>query len=609
MQILPPIHDTDLSPSLTAKVDQDRLRILFEHLPASLIGSLLLVFGLGWMMGQLISPEAAWVWMAIKLVTVALRGAHLVWGHGHPDRTADPRAYLRGMRWLVAIDGLAWGMAAWYFTPPENLDAAVVVLGCLLGLSAMASYSLAIDFRTLSAFIVPILGPCVPFCLTRPDIMGHFGAVAMGAFLLMLISQGWRVQNRVHELLRLRFVNEEIAQQREQALEEARQHSEARSRFLATVSHEMRTPLHGMLGLTRLLRHEDPRDDQAERLRLIERSGEHLLMVINDVLDFSRMEAGRMQFQSRPFDLSRVLEDVEGIFQVLARRKGLSLTLTSNWEGPMPLIGDPGRIRQVLHNLLGNAIKFTERGNIQVHAWHREAGRFDLVVRDTGPGIDEADRQRIFEAFTQGESGLSRARGGTGLGLSIARQLCQGMGGDLVCESIPGVGSTFTASVQCEVSPELLVPARDTDSPRPPEFADSGWLTLGARVLLVEDNPVNVVVAEAMLRNLGYEVHTVGDGLQAVHWLSQHSCDVVLMDCAMPVMDGFDATREIRRREQQGGVSRLPVVALTAHLAAEERERCHEAGMDDFLSKPFDADDLQRVVERCLTQGALLRTL
>ena len=273
MQILPPIPVADLSPSLTAKVDQDRLRILFEHLPASLIGSLLLVFGLGWMMGELISPQAAWIWMAIKLVTVALRGVHLVWGRGHPDRTADPRAYLRGMRWLVALDGLAWGMAAWYFTPPENLDAAVVVLGCLLGLAAMASYSLAIDFRTLAAFIVPILGPSVPFCLTRPDIMGHFGAVAMGAFLLMLISQGWRVQNRVHELLRLRFVNEEIAQQREQALEDARQHSEARSRFLATVSHEMRTPLHGMLGLTRLLRHEDPRDDQAERLRLIERSG------------------------------------------------------------------------------------------------------------------------------------------------------------------------------------------------------------------------------------------------------------------------------------------------------------------------------------------------
>jgi CheY-like chemotaxis protein len=170
------------------------------------------------------------------------------------------------------------------------------------------------------------------------------------------------------------------------------------------------------------------------------------------------------------------------------------------------------------------------------------------------------------------------------------------------------MGSTFTATVVCEVSPDLLVPQPE-ELARPADFSDSGWLTLGARVLLVEDNPVNVVVAEAMLRNLGYEVHTVADGLQAVHWLSHHSCDVVLMDCAMPVMDGFEATREIRRRELQAGASRLPVVALTAHLAAEERERCRDAGMDDFLSKPFDADDLQRVVERCLTQGALLRTL
>ena len=212
---------------------------------------------------------------------------------------------------------------------------------------------------------------------------------------------------------------------------------------------------------------------------------------------------------------------------------------------------------------------------------------------------------RIFEAFTQGEVGLVRQTGGTGLGLSIARQLCQAMGGDLVCDSIEGMGSTFTATVVC--TDVAVHPDIDLSTPVP-TTADSGWMNFGTRVLLVEDNPVNVLVAEAMLRNLGYEVSTANDGLQAVQWLERHPCDVVLMDCAMPVMDGYDATREIRSREQLTGRSRVPIVALTAHMQAEEREHCRQAGMDDFVSKPFQSDEIQRVVERCVASGSLLRT-
>ena len=512
---------------------------------------------------------------------------------------------LNHMRWLVAIDGLVWGMLAWAVVPTVNLDGAVVALGCLLGLASVAAYSLAVDFRTMAWFIVPILAPNVPYCLTRSDLMGQFGAVALTGFLAALLYQGLRVQSRTRELLQLRYVNERIAQEREVALAQSRLHAEARSRFLATVSHEMRTPLHGMLGLARLLQRDRPRAEQAHRLSLIERSGEHLLLVINDVLDFSKIEAGRMEIQHLPFDLTQELQEAVGVFQVLAHRKKLTLTLTLGWDGPCLVIGDAGRVRQVLHNLMGNAVKFTEHGSVHLLAQRlSDTDEFEILVRDSGPGIALEEQSKIFEAFTQAQSALNRRHEGTGLGLSIARQLCQAMGGDLTCDSAPGLGAVFKARMRCPQAERQELAAFEAAP-----YLDSGWLTEGSRVLLVEDNPVNVLVAEAMLRNLGYEVCTVTDGRQAVAWLENDQCDVVLMDCAMPVMDGFEATRQIRHRESLTGRTRVPIVALTANVLSDERAQCLEVGMDDYLAKPFESDDIQRVVQRCVTNAPLLRVL
>jgi signal transduction histidine kinase/CheY-like chemotaxis protein len=436
--------------------------------------------------------------------------------------------------------------------------------------------------------------------------MGNFGAAALTGFTVVLLLQGWRVQRRVQELLNLRFENEAIAQEREQALAEARLHSEAKSRFLATVSHEMRTPLHGMLGLARLLQHDQPRPEQRQRLGLIERSGEHLLLVINDVLDFSKIEAGRMEIHLKPFDLSAVLQEAAGVFQVLAQRKKLTLTLTMAWDGPCLVLGDAGRVRQVLHNLLGNAVKFTEHGSVHLLAQRvPQSEQFELTVRDTGPGIALQDQPLIFEAFTQAQASLARRHGGTGLGLSIARQLCQAMGGGLSLDSAPGLGAVFKARIQCPA----VAHDEPGEVPPPPAYVDSGWMNVGARVLLVEDNAVNVLVAEAMLRNLGHEVCTVTDGQQAVAWLDTDQCDLVFMDCAMPVMDGFAAAQEIRRRERASGRPRVPIVALTANVLADEREQCVQAGMDDYLAKPFEPDDIQRVVERCMANAPLMRMM
>lgn len=592
--------------SIGHQVEADRLRILMEHIPAALVSSIVLSLGAAWMMDQLVSPTAAWLWLAAKTLVILPRFEHLVQVRRQPANTREAvHTQLIRMRWLVAVDGLVWGMLAWVVVPPINLDGAVVALGCLLGLASVAAYTLAVDFRTMAWFIVPILGPNVFYCLTRADLMGRFGAVALLGFLAALLYQGLRMQSRTRELLQLRYVNERIAQEREVALAQSRVHAEARSRFLATVSHEMRTPLHGMLGLARLLQRDRPRTDQAHRLSLIERSGEHLLLVINDVLDFSKIEAGRMEIQHLPFDLTQELQEAAGVFQVLAHRKKLTLTLTMGWDGPCPVIGDAGRVRQVLHNLMGNAVKFTEHGSVHLLAQRvPDTDEFEILVRDSGPGIPLEDQARIFEAFTQAQSSLNRRHEGTGLGLSIARQLCQAMGGDLTCESAPGVGAVFKARVCCPPAERQELAAFEAAP-----YLDSGWLTEGARVLLVEDNPVNVLVAEAMLRNLGYEVCTVTDGRQAVGWLENDQCDVVLMDCAMPVMDGFEATRQIRHRESLTGRTRVPIVALTANVLSDERAQCLAVGMDDYLAKPFESDDIQRVVQRCMANAPLLRVL
>jgi len=598
---------------LQDKIEIDRLRILCENLPLSILGGVPLSLAMAWMMSDLVSPHVAAWWLAFKTLTAAPRLVHVLWimrrakaGRG-PSSGAAAHRTLRHMQALVLFDGLLWGAAAWYCVPPTNLDAAVMMLGCLLGLSSVAAYALAVDFPTMALFVLPVLAPNVPYCLTRPDHMGTFGAAAMVGFIAVLLLQGWRVQRRVQELLSLRFENEAIAHERELALAQARLHSEAKSRFLATVSHEMRTPLHGMLGLARLLQHEHPRPEQRQRLGLIERSGEHLLLVINDVLDFSKIEAGRMEIHPKPFDLSSVLQEAAGVFQVLAQRKKLTLTLTMGWDGPCLVMGDAGRVRQVLHNLLGNAVKFTEHGSVHLLAQRQpESDTFEITVRDTGPGIALKDQPLIFEAFTQAQATLNRSHGGTGLGLSIARQLCQAMGGSLSLDSAPGLGSVFKARIQC---PALSSEVPELAPPLPPPYADSGWMGAGARVLLVEDNPVNVLVAEAMLRNLGHEVCTVNDGQQAVAWLDTDQCDLVFMDCAMPVMDGFEAAQEIRRRERASGRPRVPIVALTANVLADERDQCLQAGMDDYLAKPFEPDDIQRVVERCMANAPLMRML
>jgi signal transduction histidine kinase/CheY-like chemotaxis protein len=468
-------------------------------------------------------------------------------------------------------------------SPEQATNIFVTIIASGIVLSNRIHWTISILFNWLGWFFVNVF---LEIALTQH----FFFAMAMSTLL------SWFAH-----LARKKLVEKQssLEQERDLAIlheQVAKKATESKSLFLANMSHEIRTPMNGVIGMIELVSHSKLTNKQKNFIATAKRSAQSLMMIINDVLDLSKIEAGQLAIELVEFDLDQLLVELTHDLQFQATRKGLRLELFKNNVQQTRVLGDPYRITQIMNNLVSNAIKFTQSGSITIEydlTVLDEHLRLNVVVSDTGIGISDDALPHLFDSFSQADMSTTRVFGGTGLGLAITRHLCELMGGEIKAKSKLDEGSVFQFSVIFATPPPLIivkkVPSTDESIPN---FAN-------LQVLLVEDNEINQEVMLAILEGLGIKVDVANNGLEAIAMLTQSAkFNLILMDCQMPNMDGYDATRHIRLGDAGEIFSKIPIFALTANIMNNERQRCIAAGMNEYLTKPIDINALKLMLAK-----------
>ncbi len=583
------------------RVEFDQAAALFKLSPQPVIAGIVFSVIVGIVLWPQLGGPLLAGWLALRVLISSTRVLDARQFNRSPADQIDlPRRWRRFML-LMTAECCTWSALGLLFTGVSTPQIDSLLLASVAVVSAVSVFSLGSDFRASSLFFSVVLVPNGLMLLWQGTRNSVFLGSGLLTIFVMLLLEARGLERRMAELIRLRHENAAIAEQRQRALLLAEHSNQVKSRFLAIVSHEMRTPLNGILGMTQMLRRSTTNPAQLPQLAVIEQSSRHLNTVIGDLLDLSKIEAGRLAIETGPFRLETLVREVTELLEPLASQKGLYFEVHREAGLPAWIETDGARLKQVLHNLLGNAIKFTTVGKVSLSI-AREHDQLAFTVRDTGIGIAADQTDRIFRAFEQAAApGSPVHRAGIGLGLTISRDLARAMGGDVVCQSEAGAqvavdkaagGAVFRFTLPCR-------PCAAPETPTP-TAAPGALSPLAGHVLLVEDNAINALIAREMLELMGLTVTVAGDGQQALDRLRQSSFDAVLMDCQMPVLDGWQATRQWREHERDSGAPHTPIIAITANAVSGDRERCRDAGMDDYLAKPYELDDLARIVRHHL---------